>query len=137
MNVTNLERRRGPLSCAGSCAYLIVNSYSLLTRTRIAIKGDLPPPVMTRRNELYPVLKYAQSQGKRAFFSYDRLVVVKVSYDVGSLDKLRSALDLDKVGTRIYKDVHCFFTKYSPLSNFYPCELTHNSKMYHSSEQFF
>ena len=56
-------------------------------------------------------------------------------YHRQNLHTLPIELDPSKVTSKTNDEVHAFFGKLNPLSNFHPCKFTVNNEEFHSSEQ--
>ncbi len=109
-----------------------------LKDTSLWLREDFPIEIVKRRQILDPVRKAAVSQGKRAFLTYDKLILDGTSYTVDSTHALPQNLKPEEVATKRGKGITAFFSRSSPLSNFSPCSFTDkDGKKFSSTEQYY
>lgn len=112
------------------------NQRKELKGSNIFIREDYSNEVVNNRKKLFPIMKRAQELGHNAYLSRDKLVIDKRHYTTKSLHLLPPELQPDKVATRNYGNILAFFTKATPMSNFYPCDLNLDDKKFLSVEQY-
>ena len=84
---------------------------------------------------LWPYVKCAKNAGKNAYFAVDKAVIDGNSY---SYDKIEDIPAIYKPShTKSVDDTVLFFTKNSPLSNFYKCSFKVDDVTYTSVEQYY
>lgn len=108
-----------------------------LTGSNVFISEDFPNEIKQRRQQLEPIRRKAIAEGRRATLSVDRLIIDGRTYTTDTVDTLPSSLTPAEVFTKRSDDYTCFFSKYSPLSNFYPCSFKEGGLEFSSSEQYF
>ena len=113
------------------------NSRQKLKNSSIGVREDFCPDTMKARGILYPIMKLARSQNCYAALNVDKLIINDRTYTINTLDQLPANLDTASLGTKKYGTVTAFFTRNSPLSNFYPCDISVFGQSYHSLEQCF
>ena len=115
----------------------------LVWRQRSNLKGSgfflaehFPTNIENDRREFYPLISTLKTQfGKEnVYLKKDILVCNKQEYNVQKLPKLLERVKGDP-GSRNNSNVHVFLGKYSPLSNFFPCDIKVNDTDFCSSEQ--
>ena len=104
----------------------------------IYINEDLPSSLTNRRAELRSVLLHARSLETDAKQKDDRIFIAGKQYDHGSLDSLPKELSLEVARTKkVAPNAIAFYSRFSPLSNFYSCSFVLNNATYSSNEQAF
>ena len=101
---------------------LVWGKRNSLKKSQYFITENFPPEIEDRRKKLYPVLKAAKKQNKKAKIVYDKLIIESKEYSVMSLHTLPQQLVSAAQGTETKNNVTCFFTSASPLSNFHVIE---------------
>ena len=105
---------------------------------KIWISEDFPVEVRNRRQVLYPVYKAARKlPDVRASMSVDKLVINNETYSVNSLHRLPPCLKLQETSLVSQKDSVFFYSRSSPLSNFFPAPITVDGVHYTCSEQYY
>lgn len=113
------------------------NARFNLKGTSISLSEDFPPEIVARRKVLYPILKAAKNDEKTCSLAGDKLKIDGKIYTVKTLHQLPQEYNPAKLATPEKNGITAFFTKASPLSNFYPCELVIDNCTYHSVEQYY
>ena len=113
------------------------SAKTILNGTDYFIREDFPSEFLSRRRVLYPIMKRAREQGRKAYLDRDVLVIDKNRYDVNSIHTLPENLQPASLATRSCDNVTAFFTASTPLSNFYKVDLKIDGKSFHSVEQYF
>ena len=108
-----------------------------LSGTAIIMKEDFPKEVEQRRIRMYPIMKAAHKENKKAQMVGDKLIIEGRRYSFDSLDSLPASLQLSNLSTRVLDNTVLFFGKDSYLSNFYPTQLILNGKTFSGPEQFY
>jgi ribA/ribD-fused uncharacterized protein len=97
-----------------------------------------PVEIERRRKKLYPIkaaaLKLAHYKGKVSLYE-DKLYINNVMFTPETLDRLPADINPKKLSEKRDGEVVAFFTKYSPLSNFYHCDLRFEGEDYVDLEQ--
>ena len=145
MPIQRCHRQRSKLSPAPiivrflnySDRMIIWKARSNIKENRHAIWEDLPQEMVARRNQLKPILKKALSLNKRATLAGDKLIIEGKSYTVKTLNTLPNELDPAFIATRTVGDVTGFFSRQSPLSNFYDAPIEIHNRKYNHVEQYF
>ena len=105
-------------------------------REKIFINEDLPAAIKSRRAELRSIVQHAKSEGVSAKQSGDKITIAGQTYDYKTLDCLPAKFALEATRTKAIGDeVTGFYSKHSPLSNFYPCSFEIDNTTYNSVEQ--
>lgn len=109
-----------------------------LKNTRIFLSEDFPQEIMKKRSLLEGIAKEARSIGMEAFLSVDRLILNDKPFTVDTLKNLPPQLQPKEVYTR-RSDTHtAFYSRYSPLSNFFSCQFKNEDGiLFTSNEQHF
>lgn len=107
-----------------------------LKQTKYFISEHYPQNVEIKRREFYPLLPFLKKQygAQKVYLRKDTLVCDKKEYTVDSIQTLLDGLKGDP-GSLSNDTTHVFLGKYSPLSNFFPCEIEINGNKYCSAEQ--
>jgi len=113
------------------------NARLNLKNTRLSLNEDFPPEILARRKVLYPVLKAAQKDKKPCKLLADKLIIEEKTYTTKDLHMLPPEYDPAKLATIEKNGVTAFFSKASPLSNFYQCELHLDDYTYFCVEQYY
>ena len=89
-----------------------------------------------KRAELRSIVNHAKTLGIPAKQSGDKITVADQVYSHQNLDCLPANLSLESAHTKPIGDHSIgFYSKHSPLSNFYPCTFTMNNERFNSVEQ--
>ena len=117
---------------------LVWNSRSNLRNTTYTLSEDFPAEVNATRRILIPIMKSARDLGKRATVNGDKLIIDGRAYTKKNLSQLPKELDPARLATKHFEDFVAYYSRSSPLSNFYPCtELNIEGQLYDHVEQFF
>ena len=109
-----------------------------LKDTGLWLREDFPMEIAKRRQVLEPIRKAAAQQGKKAFLTYDKLIIDGTSYTVDTTHLLPSPLKPEEVATKRGEGFTAFFSRSSPLSNFASCLFKgSDGTKYTSSEQYY
>ena len=108
-----------------------------LKGSKFFIKEDFPSVIDERRNKLYPILKAARQDGKKAHLVADKLILEGKRYTVEMMDQLPVNLQPESLSTRVLDDVVLFYGADSNLSNFYRAQFVVGGKIFSSSEQYY
>ena len=113
----------------------VVKKRDELRTHKVLIHDDFPPEISAQRAKLRPVLRYLRDKGEEAYLIRDKLKHKDILYGVEEISLI--PYDLTSIGTKI-TDSHVYFAgEFSPLSNLYPCKITHKDKTYIGVEQFY
>ena len=114
------------------------NARKNLKGTKIFVKEDFPEEVLRKRAVLYPILKAAVRNKKKATLQADKLIIESRAYTVETLNELPPELNPAEISTVRANNVTAFFTAANPLSNFYPTpSLFIAGRKYETVEQYF
>ena len=103
---------------------------------KIYINEDLPKLIKARRAELRAVVQHAKTEGIVAKQTGDRITIAGQVYTHENLDCLPANLTLESACTKPIGDHSIgFYSKHSPLSNFYPSTFEMNNVKFNSVEQ--
>lgn len=102
----------------------------------IRVGDDFNKEVEANRRPLLPYVKEARKQGLQPKLIGDKLILNGQRYSKNELHKLPDPIKPEKVSTKTENGITAFFTKDSPLSNFYPCKFKVGSLTYNCGEQF-
>lgn len=116
---------------------MIWSQKKMLKGTKLWLSEDFPIEINQRRQLLDPIRKKAVSEGKLATLSVDRLIIDGRAYTVDMLDSLPTSLTPAEVFTKRSGEYTCFFSKHSPLSNFYGCQFKEDGLVFSSNEQYY
>ena len=108
-----------------------------LKNTKFTIWEDFPPEIAARRSQLKPILRKALNLKKKATISGDKLIIDSKAYTVKTLNTLPKELDPAQIATRTVGNVTGFFSRQSPLSNFYDAPIEIRGRKYDHVEQYF
>ena len=117
----------------------VMQGRKILEKCKIYLSDDYPPEVVSRRNQLYPILKYAKNIPKykdKSWLSSDKLIIDGKSYSIHTLHTLPTDLDPRLISTPTKDDSTVFFGCNSPLSNHHPSPFTLDSIQYSCVEQY-
>jgi len=111
-------------------------------KVRHYIREDFPVEIEKRRSKLYPIVNAAKRSTvykDKVHIKVDKLIVNNCVYTVETLHLLPQELNPRTLCERISEDgsTVCFFTRYSPLSNFHPSPLMVYDRQYCCVEQVF
>ena len=105
---------------------------------KIWIEEDYPPEIRNRRQILRPIFKAAQNvDGMRASLTGDQLRLNGDVYTVDNLHQLPPALKLHQTSLVTHEECVYFYTRSSPLSNFFPAKFTLHGVVYNCVEQYY
>ena len=105
---------------------------------KIWLSEDFPVEVRNRRQVLYPVFKAARKlHDVKATMSVDKLIINNEAFTVDSLHLLPPSLKLQETSLVSQKDTVFFYSRSSPLSNFFPAPITVDGVQYTCSEQYY
>ena len=109
----------------------------------ITITDDLPVEVVEARRKLFPVMEALKADLKQAkkdpagiYLKEDKLIVKSKVYGVKDLEKSNQELNLNKLFTPTRNDITAFYSKYSVLSNHFPCRFKAKGETYSSMEKY-
>ena len=102
----------------------------------ISLSEDFPQQIVADRKSLYPIMMHARNLKRKSYMFSDKLVVDGQTYTTHNLHTLPPELNPASVATRKLEDVTAFFSKASPLSNFYEVDLKLDGKKFSSVEQY-
>ena len=97
---------------------------------------DYPEYINRQRNLLRPVLAAAKSKGIKASLVAEKVRINDKFYGVDQIKDLPPDLNPEKGCIHENDDTICFYGRYTPLSNFFKCDLTVNGQKYNCVEQF-
>ena len=106
----------------------------------IWLQEDFPEAIRQKGSVLAPVVKAAKAQGKKAFLSVDRAIIDDQVYTTKSLHRLPSNLQPANLAQRVdtERKYTAFFSPGTPLSNFYPANITDDNGLpFKSCEQMY
>ncbi len=107
-----------------------------LKDSNIWLSEDFPQAIVQRRQVLDAIRKKAISVGRKAFLSVDRLIIDDRAYTVDSLHNLPIHLRPEEVFTKRSETHTAFYSRNSPLSNYFPCKFKdENGTTFSSNEQ--
>jgi ribA/ribD-fused uncharacterized protein len=115
---------------------LVWRNKSQLKGKSLWISEDFPQEIMDKRKQLLPVLKAAWQNGNKASLRVDKLIIDDKSYTVETLDKIPKDIDPSLTCEKISPEMHLFFGRYSPFSNFYSAAFTCDSIDFGCVEQY-
>lgn len=107
-----------------------------LEKNKIKLREDYPPAIERKRRALYPVLKAVKDSGKKARLQGDRIIIESVPYTIETIKECPH-ISLPTLGQRQVGDCTIFFGRFSPLSNFHPCRITIDGRVFNCVEQFY
>jgi ribA/ribD-fused uncharacterized protein len=81
-------------------------------------------------------MKHAKSLGHTSYLAADKLIIDDKTYTVSNLHTLPQNLDPAKLATKSVGNVTGFYSKSSPLSNFYEARFEIDNKTFSSTEQY-
>jgi len=110
----------------------------MLKGTRVFLKEDLPQDVAEARETLLPIQRAAKKLPgyKNTTISGDKLKVNGRVYTKDTLESLPEPLLPKNVASRKNNDTYVFFSKLSPLSNFWKHEICVDGKKFLCNEQY-
>ena len=110
----------------------------LLKGQKIWVSEDFPVEVRNRRQVLYPIFKAARKLPEvKTMLSVDKLIINNESFTVDSLHRLPPCLKLQETSLVSQNDSVFFYSRSSPLSNFFPAPITVDGVQYSCSEQYY
>ena len=105
---------------------------------KIWVSEDYPVEVRNRRQVLYPIFKAARSlPNTRATLSVDKLIINNEPYTVDTLHRLPPSLKLQQTSLVTKDETVYFYSRSSPLSNFFPAPITIDGVQYSCTEQYY
>ena len=108
----------------------------MLQGSDISMGEDFPPEIIESRKTLYPILKKAKELKKEAFLVADKLTIEGTVYTVSNLHCLPPDLDPAGLATKKLGNVTAFYSKSSPLSNFYETNIKIDNDVFATVEQY-
>jgi len=125
------------------CRFLYFPDRMAVWGARFNLKGtafslceDFPPEIVSRRKSLYPIWKAAKKDKKDCSLVGDKLKIEGVVYTDKTLHTLPGKYNPANLATQTKNGVTAFFSKSSPLSNFYKCNISIDGHSYSSVEQY-
>ena len=107
-----------------------------LKGSNIWVEEDFPKEIRDRRQVLMPIFKKALTLPHvKAYLVEDRLSINGETYTVQNLQQLPPALSLDLTSLVVHEDNVFFFSRSSPLSNFFPSQFKMDGMEYRCVEQ--
>lgn len=102
----------------------------------IHLQEDFSAETEEKRGKLYPYMKMAQSEKKKAFLSGDKLIIQGTSYTVETVDQsgISTQSNVDEKSDR---NTYLFYGKTHPFSNFHPSSINIENCTYANVEQYF
>jgi ribA/ribD-fused uncharacterized protein len=88
------------------------------------------------RRTLMPVMMAARTNKKKVMFIKDKLKVEGHIYGVNDMSKLPDYLNPEQGCIKQSRDTLCFFSRHTPLSNFYQCPIKVEDHVYNCVEQY-
>ena len=119
---------------------IIMDKKDSLKSMNVIIQEDYPMAIQERRRKLLPVffkaLELYPELNPR--FHTDRINLGGVVYTEENIDTIKFP-DLlpERVFSPVKSGIQAYFSKYSPLSNFYPTTFKAEDKVFKSAEQYF
>ena len=117
-----------------------------LKGSRVWLSEDYPGEMDKKRKLLWPYVRAARQGDPNhpatrvsAYLRGDKIVINKQSYSTDQIDAIPGYIQhnvKNPPAIKKSKEVTLFFTKESPLSNFYPCDLVVDGITFNSAEQF-
>lgn len=120
---------------------ILQRQNQIYTSCKISVEEDYPPHIEEARRELYPIMKAINTFEGNANHKYkanlfeDQLIVNGKVYTRETLHKLPTEISTERLFTRHNNKKTAFFSKHSPLSNYYKSKMTVYSNTYSCSEQ--
>jgi ribA/ribD-fused uncharacterized protein len=115
---------------------MVWQSRSKLKGTNISMREDFPPEIIDQRKTLLPILKRARDLKKKAVLVAEKLYIDDRMYTVSNLHTLPQNLDPARLATRRVGNVTAFYSKSSPLSNFYEVNVKIDNEVFATVEQY-
>jgi ribA/ribD-fused uncharacterized protein len=111
-------------------------------KCKVTVVQDFPEEIVKVRQVFEPIVRTAKSLDSvntplKATLSIDRLILNKKAYSIDDIDKLPPPLQPKNVFTPRKGNLTAFYSRNSPLSNHYPCNLLIDGKSYVSNEQYY
>ena len=113
------------------------NNRKMLKDTGISMREDFPSEIVESRKTLFPILKKARDLKKEAFLVADKLTIDGTVYTMTNLHTLPPNLNPASVATKTIGNITAFYSKSSPLSNFYEADVQIDNEVFSSVEQYF
>lgn len=101
----------------------------------VKIFEDFPQEVEAKRRELMPFFHAARHVRAKAKMSLDRLIINGTTYTVDNKEHIPPEYH-PRHTSEVSDTITAFYTKQSPLSNFYPCQFSEAGTVYSSVEQY-
>lgn len=113
-----------------------------LKGSKIFLNEDFPREIVSCRKALVPCMKEARKHGHKAYITKDKLHIHYKNgghsvYTEQTMNTLPPSINPYDMSFRKTEDCLAFFTKFCPLSNFYPCPLVIDGEKFKSTEQFY
>jgi ribA/ribD-fused uncharacterized protein len=109
-----------------------------LQGSKIFISEHFPPEIEDRRKPFYPVIKQAKKIPEfkdKIHLAGDSLYVNRKKYTVENIRDLPKAINPTTLAENHFADILGFFTEFTPLSNFFRCNLTVDGILFNCVEQ--
>ena len=103
---------------------------------KIQMSDDFCKEVESNRRDLIPILKEGRKLGMPSKLIGDKLIVSGGVYTKSDIHKLPNELKPETISTRTKNNITAFYTKESPLSNFFPCEFQVGNDKFNCGEQY-
>ena len=116
---------------------LVWNNRKLFQGTNFYMKEDFPPEIDRRRAQLFPVLKAARNQNKKAMMIADKLIINGQKYTMDNIDNLPPELHPRQLAQRTTDGAVLFYGRDSIFSNFHDASFTVDGITYNCSEQYY
>jgi ribA/ribD-fused uncharacterized protein len=113
------------------------NARFKLKNSSYSLSEDFPPEIVARRKILYPILKAAKRDEVNCKMFGDKLELDGKIYTVNTISRLPPQYNPSRLSTIEKNGLTAFYTKSSPLSNFYPCKVVVGKHEYSCVEQYF
>ena len=118
---------------------------SRLRSQNVFLTDDYPEEMDSDRrimSQIHSALKsaketHASPHVKSLYKKQDKLVLNDHIYTVDNLHELPQQLQLKSLFTPTKNGITAFFSKYSPLSNFYPCKFEINGASFDTMERYY
>lgn len=109
-----------------------------LDKTQFFLSENYPPEIEQRRRKLLPFYKAAKLKNMFPKLAVDKLIIAGKIYTVSNIDEIPEYLTPEAAATPSKNNITAFFSKFSPLSNFYHVKVTdEDGTEYISNEQFY
>lgn len=119
---------------------LIWDKKDMLRNTQFFLTENFSPEVEQRRRKLLPIFKAAKAKNMKPKpkLVLDKLTIAGKTYTTSNLDQIPDDLNPEKIATPSQNNITAFYSSASPLSNFYPTQVSdEDGTQYFSSEQYY